>query len=164
MVTSIQKEISGEKKMSIGRVIVMRGISGSGKSFYTRKHHPEAVVCSADDYFTEVLGEGKEYRFDPAKLPDAHSWCMQKFLRACTQDQAPVVVVDNTNTKIWELSGYVQVAGALGYDVSIVRMDTPVDVASGRNTHGVPAKAVQGMADRFEKCLPWWRETVVRGV
>lgn len=142
--------------------VIMRGISGSGKSTYTKKHYPDAVVCSADDYFTEILGDGKEYKFDASKLSEAHAWCMRVFLESVWQKR-PQIVVDNTHTKLWEFSGYVQVASSLGYDILIVRMDTSVKVAAARNTHGVPEKAVQGMADRFERCLPWWHEILVSG-
>jgi predicted kinase len=78
--------------------------------------------------------------------------------------KVPEIVVDNTHTQLWEFSGYVQIAEAFGYEVEIVRMDTPVDVAASRNLHGVPLKAVQSMADRFQKVLPWWKETVVKGI
>lgn len=147
------------------RVIILRGISGSGKSTYTKKHHPTALVCSADDYFMQT----GTYVFDQAKLGDAHRWCMKKFVDAIREDHddlpsSPMeVVVDNTNTQLWEFSGYVQVAEAHGCTVEIVRMDTPVSVAAGRNAHGVPLKSVQSMSDRFQKCLPWWKETVVSG-
>jgi len=149
---------------SIGKVIILRGVSGSGKSTYTRTHHPAALVCSADDFF---IGEDGVYRFDGTRIKDAHKWCMRKFvdaLRGMDSSQDREIVVDNTHTMLWEFSGYVQVAEAHGYEVEIVRMDTPVDVAAARNTHGVPLKAVQGMADRFQKVLPWWKETVVKGI
>lgn len=144
-----------------GKVIILRGISGSGKSTYTRKHHPDALVCSADDFFIDE--RTGMYVFSPAKLGEAHQWCLRKFLTGL-QSGVQEIVVDNTNTQLWEMSPYVQLASALGYEVLIVRMDTPVAVAAARNEHGVPQKAVQGMADRFQKVLPFWKEIVVSGV
>jgi predicted kinase len=145
----------------------MRGYPGSGKSFYIRTHHPKAEVCSADDFF---IGPDGVYRFDGAKIREAHKWCMKKFITLVRMGdgdegaKVPEIVVDNTHTQLWEFSGYVQIAEAFGYEVEIVRMDTPVDVAASRNLHGVPLKAVQSMADRFQKVLPWWKETVVKGI
>lgn len=147
------------------RIIIMRGVSGSGKSTYTKKYYPDAVVCSADDYFIEPVT--LKYDFKPALIGEAHKWCMHKFVEYATrpvESQPEVVVVDNTHTMLWEFSGYVQVAEAYGHSVEIVRMETPVAVCAARNTHGVPAKAVESMAQRFQKCLPWWKETVVSGI
>lgn len=138
----------------------MRGISGSGKSTYTKKHHPKAEVCSADDFFVKEDGT---YAFDASRIRDAHKFCMKRFVDM-VREGIEEIVVDNTHTQLWEFSGYVQVAEAHGYETEIVRMDTPVDVAAKRNTHGVPLKSVQSMAERFQKVLPWWKETVVSGV
>lgn len=155
--------------MSANRVVILRGISGSGKSTYTAKHCKGAKVVSADNYFTEVLGEGKAYKFDASKLGEAHRWCMEKFVRAITHidpiARAPFVVVDNTNLALWEFMGYVQVAQAMGYEVEIVRMDTPPHVAAARNVHGVPANKVEDMARRFQNIPPFLRltEKVVKG-
>jgi predicted kinase len=143
------------------RLIIMRGISGSGKSTWARKNHPDAVVCSADHFFLDA--RTGVYAFNPAKLGEAHLDCWRKTLE-WIQANAPVIVVDNTNTQLWEMSPYVQMGNAFGYEVLIVRVDTPVDVAAARNTHGVPAAAVKSMADRFQKVLPFWKEVVVQGI
>lgn len=139
---------------------ILRGISGSGKSTYTRKNFPDAVVCSADDYFK--LGTGS-YVFNVAELGDAHLYCWSKCHDALVAG-TELVVVDNTNTQLWEMSPYVQMGKGLGYEVEIIRMDTPPHVAAARNVHGVPADKVRAMADRFQKVLPHWKETVVSGV
>jgi predicted kinase len=142
------------------RVVVIRGISGSGKSTYARTHYPGAPVCSADDYF---IGEDGVYRFAPIKLGEAHRSCMRKFLDQIAAG-TDTIVVDNTHTRVWEFSPYAAVADASGYQVTIVRMETPYKVAGERNVHGVPVDVVRGMEQRFEKTPRQWRETVVKGV
>ncbi len=142
------------------KLIVMRGISGSGKSTYTRTHYPDAQVFSADHEFIQPDGK---YVFDPKKLGEAHLSCWRKTHEALMQG-APCVVVDNTHTTMWEMSPYVQMGKALGYDVLIVRMDTDPALCAKRNVHGVPEKKVMEMAQRFQKVsAPGWTEIVVRG-
>ena len=143
------------------RVVIMRGISGSGKSTYTREHLPGAYVCSADHFFER---DGV-YQFDPRKLGEAHRWCYRKFLTALT-DWRELVVVDNTNTQLFEFYGYAQAAWAHDYTVEVVRMDTPVEVAAARNLHGVPPASVKAMQDRFQSIPPFLGipEIIVKGV
>ena len=147
----------------------MRGISGSGKSTLSRKRWPKGCRCSADDFFTEVVGGGKAYVFDAKRLGEAHRWCMNKFIRAVTHidpiGRAPLVIVDNTNLALWEFMGYYQVATAMGYEVTVVRMDTPPEVAGKRNVHGVPVGKVVDMARRFQHIPSFLgiEEEVVKG-
>lgn len=150
------------------KVIVMRGISGAGKSTWIKDHHPKAFVCSADKFFIDESGK---YNFDPTKLSEAHKWCLKKFSDYITNsifqsdyivhDFPTTVIVDNTNTMLWEMSPYVSLATAYDWDVEIVRLDCDVDVAAQRNVHGVPVKSVKDMKKRFQKCLPWWNEKVI---
>jgi len=147
------------------RVVIMRGYPGSGKSFYIRTHHPKAEVCSADDFF---IGPDGVYRFDGAKIREAHKWCMKKFITLVRMGdgdegaKVPEIVVDNTNCARWELSPYISVAEAYDYTVEIVWCRCPVTMAAARNLHGVPLKSVQAMEDRFEKPLPWWNQKEVQ--
>lgn len=142
---------------AIGKVIILRGVSGSGKSTYTRKHHPAALVCSADDFF---IGEDGVYRFDGTRIKDAHKWCMRKFVDAVVVEYLEIVV-DNTHTTKWELAPYLAVAEAHDYEVEIVWCRCPVEIAAARNAHGVPAKQVAAMERRFEAPLPWWNQKEV---
>jgi len=123
----------------------MRGISGCGKSTYTKKHFPGAVIVSADHYFEQ----GGKYKFDQTKLPAAHAWCFKNFESALKVGK-PLVVVDNTNTRKWEMERYVEAAKAAGYDVDVVRLVCDPAVAAARNVHQVPVDAVAAMAARFE--------------
>lgn len=140
-------------------LVIMRGPSGSGKSTYTKKHLSDAVVCSADHYFER---DG-EYKFDRTKLGAAHGYCKGK-VQTEMKKGTPLLVVDNTNTQIREMKPYVKLARKHGYTVRFVRLETPVEVAAARNTHGVPEEAVQRMAARMAD-IPkeWGQETVVSG-
>jgi len=150
------------------KCVILRGISGSGKSTFIAKNLQGAEVCSADNF--PDLYEGPDKVFNPKKLGDAHRWCMQKFIRATTHldpiGRANLVVVDNTNLMLWEFMGYVQIAGAMGYEVQIIQMDTPVHIAAKRNVHGVSMNKVEDMSRRFQRIPPFLglNEKIVKGV
>ena len=146
------------------KVVLMQGVSGSGKSTfvkglvddYHQGNHDNAwcAVCSADDYF------GADYAFDPAKLGEAHAACLIDFMDAtiaCTE----LVVVDNTNCSAVELAPYIAIAQARGYEVEIVRIACTLGEALERaesGPHRTPAKAVQSQwrtLERFDP-PPWW--------
>lgn len=126
-------------------VIILRGISGAGKSTYTQANFPTATVCSADNYF--MLGG--TYQFDGAKLGRAHDWCKSQF-KVALQQGVDQVVVDNTNTTMREMKFYVETAAEYGYDLQVVRLVVDPAIAAARNQHGVPAEKVQQMQDRFQ--------------
>jgi predicted kinase len=115
------------------RVIIMRGISGSGKSHHAALFAGNGRVVSADDYFMH----NGVYVFNARKLSEAHTACMQAFLNALHQGYQ-TVVVDNTNIRLHELNPYRMVALAMGYDVEIYHIICPVSVAFKRGQHRVP--------------------------
>ena len=67
------------------KLIIMRGIPGSGKTTLARKIEDLAMrsgykitgICSADDYFVK---NGK-YVFDGKKLGEAHKFCQSKAIQ-----------------------------------------------------------------------------------
>lgn len=135
----------------------MRGSSGSGKSTYIEENFPDAVVCSADHYFTDITGN---YNFDRRKLGAAHGECKDTFKEA-VERREPLIVIDNTNTTLKEMSPYVKVAKYHGYRIECVRLVVPVEVAHERNVHGVPYGAVKAMIERMADVPPDWHEKVV---
>lgn len=143
--------------MSKNTVVLIRGISGAGKSTYVKKHFPDAVVCSADHHFEDKEGG---YNFDPRKLGAAHGSCKRKFAEAL-QRKEPLVVVDNTNTKMKEMTPYYKAAKAAGYEVRVVRLVVDPEVAASRNVHNVPEEVVKRMQARFADTPPEWGEKIV---
>lgn len=144
----------------------MRSIPGGGKDTYIRKHFPGAVVASADNFFIHTnpqTGE-QEYRFDPRKLGAAHGQSFRTFQNALDAGE-PLVVANNTNTQVFEMEKYVMAAKKAGYDVEIIRIETPTHIAAARNIHGVPLQAVEKMAKRMAPVPSEWEvpERVVKG-
>jgi len=136
-------------------VVIMCGISGSGKSTRTAKHYPKAAVCSAD-YFFMVDGE---YKFDPSKLPEAHGMCLRNFV-TCLQGEADMVVVDNTNTTVAEVAPYAALALAYGYDLKVEILKVDTIEAYARNLHGVSQSGIVKQTERLatlkNSLPPWW--------
>ena len=130
----------------IKTVIILRGVSGSGKSTYIQENFPDAVVVSADKYFYNKEGE---YNFDATKLGQAHGSCRARFESALKAQKA-LVVVDNTNTRFKEFQYYVDMGHRYSYDVRLVRLVVPLEALYGRNVHGVPDAIVKAMYDRME--------------
>jgi len=140
------------------KVVIMRGVPGAGKGYHVEAIIEESTypdrefqvtVVSADHYFEK----NGSYDFDPTKLPEAHASCMCAFLQAL-QEEHEMVVVDNTNIKLWMVDQYVKAARVANYDVEVVEV-MPVTLSdlrriAGRNSHGVPADIVARMAVEFE--------------
>jgi len=125
------------------QVIIMQGISGSGKS--TKAHEiaekHSAIGCrvvSADDLFT-VNGT---YNFDPTLLGEAHKQCMRSFLAALQNPEVGLVIVDNTNTTLVEMAPYYLLSVSLFCEVSIVQIESTPEVALQKSTHGVPSNII----------------------
>lgn len=146
------------------QVIIMRGLPGSGKSTWLREFHPDANVCSADNYF---IGDDGIYRFDGAKLAQAHGKCLRDYVKRITSNtKLPgVIAVDNTGTRIWEISPYYTLAEAFGLDVKVVYLKCNPELAHSRNVHGVSCEQVEKMNQRLtlEDAPKHWNIEVIEG-
>jgi len=154
------------------KVIVLSGISGSGKSTLARKlwndlepgHY--CKVVSADDYFMVKGEDGTEtYKFDPTKLTNAHGECYKKYLDVLYFERGfyDLLIVDNTNLSVEEISPYMLAASAFGVEAEVMTLQVPLDVAQGRNVHGVSQVGSARQYDRLKsrKLPPWWKHTEV---
>lgn len=141
------------------QVIVLRGISGAGKSTYARRLASQSIegarvsVVSADNYFMHLDG----YKFVPQELSQAHAACFRSFMSSILLG-IETVVVDNTSLTASEISPYMLAASAYGYDGVIHQLHCEPTIAYGRSIHGVSPERTVQMARAFEseKLLPWW--------
>jgi len=148
------------------KVIILRGLPGSGKTSAAKKMASQCVAgggtvvtCSADDFFLDALGD---YKFDPTLLGRAHAECMHKFLKSLDAG-IDLVIVDNTNTEIWEYQNYAR-ATYLTRGEYILEITTILEGAQSvpelsisqihelarRCTHGVSAQQIAAMALRWQ--------------
>jgi predicted kinase len=157
-----------ERDDLVKKIIIMRGLPGSGKSTRALRHMNSAIVAnemssivSADDYFTH---DGL-YDFNPSKLRDAHADCFSKFLIALIKGHN-LIVVDNTNTQLWEFENYLRVAHIAGYEITIdeaiAKDEAEIKVWYSRCVHGVPFNKMQQMQQRWQTFdLTKWKQTLI---
>lgn len=120
---------------------IIRGLPGSGKSALAKKIANEgcAVHYEADMYFEK---DG-EYKFNPALVPIAHSWCRKMVAKALYEGKS--VVVSNTFTETWEILPYVEMVSRMDLNFQILCLKS-----SYGSIHNVPASSIKKMVDRWE--------------
>ena len=148
------------------KMIIMRGVPGSGKSFMAQKFLYEAsgggrsgIILSADQFFIQPNGE---YVFDVTKLTQAHASCFRRAIFN-TDGGTNLIIIDNTNLSAWEISPYVMIANANGYEHEIINVDCSTGLAFQRQTHGVSAQGHSRMCVSFraENLPPFWNQRTI---
>jgi predicted kinase len=124
-------------------LILVRGLPGSGKSSFAKTFAD--IYFEADMYFEK---DG-EYKFEPSKIKDAHSWCQDKVETSMIVD-IPKIAVSNTFTQEWEMEHYYTLAKKYNYKVFSVIVENR---HNGVNEHGVPEDKIEVMKNRFEISL-----------
>jgi predicted kinase len=134
------------------KLILMRGVSGSGKTTRAKKlqeQDPQAVILSTDDLFTV---EGK-YLFDPEKLGENHRLNRER-CREHMVLKTRTIIIDNTNIQAWEMRPYKDLAEEHGYRVEIIEIPPPsleelVRRQEARVDKTVPREALERMLERW---------------
>jgi len=126
------------------KIILVRGLPGSGKSTYAKMLAAEHgfVHLEADMYFTSE--ETGIYKFDPTKLSEAHYWCQLGTEAAMTQGDN--VVVSNTFVTRREMEPYYKLADRYNY-----RVIERIMYGDYGSTHNVPEKTIKRMRRRWEE-------------
>jgi predicted kinase len=141
------------------KLIIMRGIPGSGKSTKAKELVEEGSIHSTDDVISSK-GNYQEF-FDNMKasgnfsmLSAVHAENLRNAVKDMEIGITPVVI-DNTNIKPFESKPYIENALKLGYDdknIVIVDIGTNGMLAeelARRNTHGVPLDKIKSMIDSY---------------
>lgn len=121
-------------------LVLVRGLPGSGKSTFAQALALTGYEHYEADMFHMVDGQ---YKFDPARVSEAHAWCLEMATAALESGKS--VVVSNTFTRLWEMEPYQAVAKGLGVQTHIVTM-----TGKWQNVHDVPAEVLERMRDRWE--------------
>lgn len=121
--------------MKTKKIIILRGVSGSGKSTAAKLFGGNVEVCCADDFFTSEDGE---YNFSPSRLSDAHEYCRDKFMTALSNEEVDTIVVANTNSREQEFSFYDEKAKEVGVDIFYFVIENR---HGNKDIHSVPIDA-----------------------
>ncbi len=134
--------------------VVVRGLPGSGKSTLAGRLATEHdyLCLEADQHFV-VNGV---YRFDPARVADAHALVARDALDAMQSNRR--VVVANTHVRLWEMAAIVGAARLAGKSLCFVE-------CAGRwdNVHNVPQDAIDRMKARWESLPAEFMAVCFRG-
>lgn len=137
--------------------VILRGLPGSGKSFLAQQILSETIglegyddhILSADKFF---MRRGK-YIYDPSRIQEAHDETQRLFTQRAAKAMSPLIV-DNTNTEVWQMLVYIQVAVQNCYHIEILEPNTPwkssEKVLVTKNTHSVPLESIRRMKRFYE--------------
>jgi NEDD4-binding protein 2 len=161
------------------KLIVMRGLPWTGKSYRAKELAGEAgVIYSTDEYWYKINFPDRpdEYSFNPRLLGEAHKWNQLRAQRA-VEESHPLIIIDNTNTTASEAKPYVEYAHWQDYQISIEEPTSDrwkeisallndkkankkelkawaTELSEGsKETHSVPAWAIERMIWRWETGL-----------
>ena len=126
--------------------IILRGCPGAGKSALAESliaNSKSGFICCADDYFMH----NGEYLFDKDKLYKAHQWCFNNFEQQL-KNQADVIVVANTNTRLSDVKPYRELALEYNYKVFVMIVENWHD---GENIHMVDQETIDIMKNRIKQ-------------
>ena len=131
-------------------LILIRGVSGSGKSTFAEEFmYPTSLIISTDDFF---MVDG-EYQFNPELLAKNHDKCFKSVeseMKATEQDICPNIVVHNTFAQAWEIEPYKELADKYGYNFYTIIVEN----RHGSNSiHDIPDDIISKQKDRFEIVL-----------
>ena len=132
----------------MGKLILVRGLPGSGKSSFAYAFIGGSETVSADDYFTDAQGR---YHFDPTQLPHAHKECQDRAKRRLKGGECAAVA--NTFSCRWEMQPYFDMARETDSVVFVVDLfdgGLTDEELKERNSHGVPLDGIKAMRDRWE--------------
>jgi predicted kinase len=132
------------------RLFLIRGLPGTGKSTSAKALVAGGVAdvhLETDQYF---VGPDGVYKWDVAKIKEAHQWCFDSARKALAAGKN--VVVSNVFSLASYLDPYIEAAMAVGAEIQVVHM-----VRKGQNVHNVPQATLDKMAAEFENLGGEWR-------
>jgi len=130
------------------RVVLVRGIPGSGKSELANLlSQLDFDVCEADLY--PEFWETGRYYFKPECITKAHAWCLEQFKNVLESSPESKACVANTFVNLHHMEPYISYCKERGIAYHIVVSDMRFN-----SVHRVPASTLRRMIDNFE-FNPW---------
>ena len=121
------------------KLIIVRGIPGTGKSTFCREMFPD-IFHLENDMFQYQNGE---YHYDEKKLQKSIQWCFNTASNALKNGMD--VVISNTFTKKAFVDSYTELVKKYKCNFEIYRM-----MGNFKDIHNVPEDVLKSMKDGFE--------------
>lgn len=121
------------------RLILVRGLPGSGKSTLAKTL---SFLGNIPHLETDMFW-GEDYKFDIARIKEAHEWCQQQTRESLKL--VNTVIVSNTFTTKKELAPYFDIAKEFGITPTVILCQNKFG-----NVHNVPQETLDRMTARFE--------------
>ncbi len=143
------------------KVVIMRGVQGSGKSSWVKNNYPDSIVCSADNFrYKKGI-----YVYKKEETALVHEQCLKLFATSIVQSPDRTLVVDNTNINVHDMSHYYKLAQAFERKIEIVLIMADPKMAAKRNLHNVPEEAVIYLHNKLiTNTLPWDQRLIFSGL
>ena len=129
-----------KKPSKAHRLIIIRGLPGSGKTHYAKKHWPGSLLLEGDQYFTDVDGN---YNFGKGHLDNSTKYVDVMLETAC-KCGVPSIVVTGTSPNAMTAIGYAKIAKHYGYTVKFYWIDYN-NGNTNQNRHYLPAEVIRSM-------------------
>jgi predicted kinase len=140
-----RKYCSKDKKL-----IILRGLPGSGKSEAANRFVGNGIIHSTDDFFIE----NGVYVFDHNNVSRFHHFNFLSSVRSMKNGISPIII-DNTNIVASDCADYVESGRMYGYNIIVVEPDTTwafdIEELMKRSTHDVPRETMVDMLVLYEK-------------
>lgn len=130
-------------------VIILRGLPGSGKTFFSNLIRASYVI-SMDHFWTK---DGQPYKFDYGRLGEAIQWTHDQFMEILHNEDAELehIIVDNVSYAKEHFQFFVDEAKKAEACVHIVHIERPLNELDSK--HGVPEDKILQMAEKWEHIL-----------
>lgn len=128
-------------------LIILRGVSGAGKSTFCNLIGGNKVVCCADDFFTDIHGN---YKWYPDGLGKAHKYCAEQFDKALDDDTIDNIIIANVNAKPADWKYYVDKATEQGLKVTFVVLENR---HGNKDIHSVPFETLERQENTIKQNL-----------
>jgi predicted kinase len=134
------------------KLIVIRGLPGSGKSAYaeTLANNEKAIVVSVDAYFQR---DG-EYKFKSHEISRAYGY-IEGQIDVLMQNYTPTIIADGIHQSEKHVQSYQFLADKYGYSLEIHyppgEFIWDVSACYKHSIHRVPFRAIKNISDKFER-------------
>tara|TARA_Y100000296_G_scaffold80929_1_gene107130 strand:- start:516 stop:923 length:408 start_codon:yes stop_codon:yes gene_type:complete len=131
-------------------IILLRGVSGSGKSTVAKLIGIGMRTVSTDDFFTNKEGD---YEFNPNNLKENHKKCqlaVEMMMEEYDHVDNDIIIVHNTFTEIWEMDTYYILAKKYGYTVHTLIVENR---HKSKSIHNIPEETIEAQSKRFHVSL-----------